>query len=444
MSRSQSRQASVIIRGAACATVAAVSVALSGCAGSEPSGSVEITVQTQVSEAPMMEVLVPAFEKANPDITVELQIITDDQKSSTNAQVISGNSAPDLALVPTNSPVYTAALQADALLPLTDVWTNQDLAERYGASTATTLTADDGVTYVATIDSLYYDIAFYNEDLFEEAGITVPSDHRIPDNDSLYDIADKLRAIGKQPLAFDGKEPARYGWMIDQLLQSAASSEQIDNYLTSYKASVPITANFTDAPFVDSVTQIESWAAKNVFQDGYLGQDDPTAAGLFLQSGAGMYLGGNFSVPDINDAGLNFGWLLLPPVAGGAKVALPSYHGESMAVPVKAKHPDEAKKFLEFWLTDEMQTAAVGNSGFGLPTVNTVPVDELTLDPAVLEMVEDANENGSPSGWTSAVPGAYGQTTVGTNIASLLTGALTVEQVAQAQQDALIDIRAEN
>ncbi len=426
----------------------AVAIAVAGCGtgpGSGASGPVTITVQQAAGWGDMVGVLKQRFEAAHPDIKLNFVIITDEQKSSTNTQVISGSNPPDLALVPTNSPVYTATMAAKQLEPLDDVWKSQDLEKRYGASTAASLTASDGKRYVATIDSIFYNVVFANTDLLQQVGVTIPADHRIPDNKTLFDIAAKLKSKGLQALAFNGKEPGRYGWMVDQLLESSATPEQMKNYLTSFDKDVPVTATYTDPAFVAAVQQVKDWADNGVFQTGYLGQDDPTAESLFLQGKAAMYLGGNFSVADIKKAGLHFSWLLLPPVDGGKKVAIPSYHGESMAIPANAKHKDAAKKFLEFWLTDEGQADAVANTGFALPAVNTVDIKSLTgVDPIVSELIGDVSENGAPVGWTSAVPGEFGQTTIGTNLQQVLTGKLTVDDVAQAQQAALDKFRQSN
>lgn len=427
---------------------ASVALAVAGCSSAPStgaSGPVTITVQQAAGWGDMVAVLKQRFEATHPDIKLNFVIITDEQKSSTNTQVISGNNPPDLALVPTNSPVYTATMAANQLAPLDDVWENQDLENRYGASTAASLTAADGKRYVATIDSIFYNVVFVNTDLLQQAGITIPADHRIPDNQALFEIAAKLKSKGLQALAFDGKEAGRYGWMIDQLLESSATPDQMQNFLTSFDKDVPVTANYTDPEFVAAVQQVKDWADNQVFQNGYLGQDDPTAESVFLQGKAAMYLGGNFSVADITKSGMNFSWLLLPPVDGGKKVAIPSYHGESMAIPANAMHKAEAEEFLEYWLSDEGQADAVANTGFALPAVNTVDVASLTgVDPIVTELIGDVGENGAPVGWTSAVPGEFGQTTIGTNLQQLLTGKLTVDQVAQAQQSALEKFRASN
>lgn len=426
---------------AAIATLS-VAAALSGCAaaGTE-SSEVTITVQQQANWAGMMGVLVEAFEEANPDIKVDLQIISDDQKATTNAQVVTGNNPPDVALVPTNSTTYTAALAAEALTPLDDVWQNQNLDERYGAATAASLKYQD-TPYVVTIDSIYYDVVFYNTALFEAAGITAPADNRIPDTDTLLSMADALRASGVEPLAINGKDAFMYGWMVDQLLQSSSTPAQIENYLTNFDPDVEVTADFTDAPFTEAVEQLDTLFKNNVFQNGFLAQDSPTAQAQFFQGQAGMMLGGNFSVGDITKNGFDYGWMLLPPASGGAKVQIPTYNGDSMAIPKKAQHVDAAKKFLEFWMSDDMQSAAVTNSGFALPAVNTVDTSNLgDIDPIVSELIADVAANGGPVGWTSAVPGAFGQTTVGTNLQGMMAGTLTPKQVSDMQQAALETVR---
>lgn len=421
-----------------------VAAALSGCAPASTESSSEvttITVQQQANWAGMMDVLVKAFEKENPDIKVDLQIISDDQKATTNAQVVTGNNPPDVALVPTNSTTYTAALAAEALTPLDDVWKNQNLDERYGAATAASLKYQDK-PYVVTIDSIYYNVVFYNKALFEAAGITAPADNRIPDTATLISMADKLRASGVEPLAINGKDLFMYGWMMDQLLQSSSTPAQIENYLTNFDPDVEVTANFTDAPFTDSVAQLDALFKGNVFQNGFLAQDSPTAQALFFQAQAGMLLGGNFSVGDITKNGFEYGWMLLPPAEGGAKVQIPTYNGDSMAIPKNAKNIDAAKKFLEFWMSDDMQSAAVTSSGFALPAVNTVDITSLTdIDPIVSELIADVAANGGPVGWTSAVPGAFGQTTVGTNLQGMMAGTLTPKDVADKQEAALETVR---
>lgn len=426
----------------AASTVLAVGV-LSGCSQGGDSGKITLTVQDASIQAPTFSVLKTAFEKANPNVTVKIQTISNDQKQTTNLQVVSGSNPPDVAFVPTNSNVYTGALKAKALKPLTDVWANQKLNERYDASTAAATKAADGTPYVVTTDNLLYNIAFYNKDVFAKAGITPPADHRIPDNAALYQMAEKLKAVGVAPVNFNGKDIFAPGWLVDGLLPTVASQDQMENYLTSYSPKVKVTAKYTADPFVDSVKQLKEWADRGVFQDGFLGQDLATSQAQFEQGKSGMFIGASASVIGLSKSGIKYDWLLLPPVEGSSTaVKLPSYQGDSWAVPARAKHPDMAKKFLEFMMSDEMQVQAFGANDI-LPIVNTVSVDQLTdLDPVTKSLIEDSKANGAPIGWTSAVPGAFGQTQIGGQVQSLWSGQTSVSAVADAQQAALLKVRA--
>lgn len=416
-------------------------LALAGCGGGANASVTTIVVQQQAEWGSMMPVLVSAFEKKYPDIKVKTEIVS--SNTTVDTQMIAGNNPPDVAFAPENSTIYTASMSAHKLVPLTDVWKREDLDKRYGPETAASLKAPDGQPYVVSIDNVLYDIVYYNKADFAKAGIIVPADHRIPDDAALYAMVKKLRAAGLQPLSIDGKDPAMYGWMVDQLLQTAATPAQISDYLTNFNPGVKITANFTDPPFAAAVRQVGAWAANHVFQDGYQAQDAPTSEALFLTGKAGMYLGGSWSPADITKAGIGFGWMLLPPVPGGAQSKIPSDQAESMAIPTGSKHIAAAKKFLEFWMTDAMQEQAVAGTGAALPGVNTVNAASIPgLDPVTRQILADINDNGAPTGWTSAAPGAFAQNTIGTNLQQMTTGGMTVRQVLTAQQQALLSVRS--
>lgn len=426
--------------------VSALTFGLSACSSAgETSGEITITVQNQANQKQIFDVLVPAFEKENPDITVEIQSISDDQKATTNTQVITGSNPPDVAYVPVGSNPYAAAIKVGALAPLDDVWAAAELSSRYAAPTAAFATAADGKPYVVATDNILYDIAFYNKDLFAQAGVDVPADHRIPDNETLYAMTEKFAAEGIPAVGLNGKDVFAAGWLVDGLLPTSASSDELANYFSSYNPDVEVEAEYTDPAFTAVVTQLQDWASHEVFQPGFLGQDLATTSAQFQQGATAMFIGGNFSVTDLTKSGVNYDWLLLPPVEGSnTKVQIPSYQGDSWAAPVKGKNLDAAKKFLEFMVSDEMQVEAFGNNGV-LPIVNSVPASELTgLDPVVSELIEDSSENGAPTGWSSAVPGAVAQTVIGSAVQSLWSGQSTVDQVAETQQAALEEYRSSN
>lgn len=436
------RRATAVLAG-----VTAAGLALTGCAaGSESDGdTVTIVVQQQANWDSMMSVLVPAFEEANPGIKIELSTIDNETRQSTNSQIIAGNNPPDVALVSGNAPVYYEAVANGELLDLTDVWENAELYTRYGTETQTALQYD-GTPYLVGIAGIYFNLVFYNADIFDEVGIDVPDNHRVASDAEFFAMSEALRDAGYDPLAVGGAVPFQWGWQVAGLLQSYSTAAEIENYMTSYNPDVEITADYTDDAFVNTIERLQTWADAGVYQDGYLGQDYDAAQALFFQGRAGMLLSGNFTAGavDTNGTGFEYGWFLAPAGDPERPAQIMTYLGEAMAIPAGAAHPEEAKKFLEFWISDAMQADAVANSGFALPSVNTLNVDDLPGVPEVVrEMVADANEFGAPIGWTAATPGSFSQQPVGTEVASMLAGQLTAEQIAENQQQRLLEIRSE-
>lgn len=428
-------------------SAAAVALMLTGCSGPGESsdGTTTIVVQQQANWTSMMEVLVPAFEEAHPDISVELSTIDQDTRSSTNTQIISGNNPPDIALVSGNSPVYLETVENDQLLDVSDVWEAADLDERYDAETAEALQYGE-TPYLVGIAGINYDIVYYNQQIFDELGLEAPADHRLDSDEELFELVNAVRDAGYDPLAVGGADPFQWTWQVSQLLQGYATPDEIANYLTSWNADVEPTVAYTDPPFVDTIQRIQDWADAGLYQDGYLGQDYDAAQGLFFQGQAAMLLGGNFTAGAINDAGAGFdyGWFLLPSGSEERPSQLMTYLGEAMAIPAGAENPDEAKLFLEFWMSNGIQADAVANSGFALPSVNSLDVNDLPgVTGVVSELVEDAGERGAPIGWGSATPGAFAQQPLGTDVAALLSGQMTADEVAEAQQARLDESRAE-
>ncbi|MGZ0711892.1 ABC transporter substrate-binding protein (plasmid) [Coraliomargarita sp. W4R53] len=429
------------------AGMASVGLALTGCSSAASDGdeTVTIVVQQQANWSAMMDVLVPAFEEAHPGIKVELSTIDQDTRTTTNTQIIAGNNPPDIALVAGNAPVYLETVVNDQLLDLTDVWEESDLYTRYDPATANALQYGD-TPYLVGIAGINYNILFYNKDIFDELGLEAPADNRLASDEELYALTDALRDGGYDPLAVGGANAFQWSWQLSALMQSNSTPEQIANYDTSWNPDVEVTADYTDPAFVDSVSQIQTWADAGVYQDGYLGQDYDTAQALFFQGQAGMLLGGNFTAGATDDqgAGFDYGWFLLPAGDDERPAQIMTYLGEAMAIPAGATNPDEAKLFLEFWMSDEMQADAVANSGFAIPSVNSLDINDLPgVTGVVKELVADGSEFGAPIGWASSAPGAFAQEPAGLDIAAMLSGQMTAEEVGEAQQSRLDEIRAE-
>jgi raffinose/stachyose/melibiose transport system substrate-binding protein len=422
------------------AALAAVGViaGMSACSSSNSSGdSKTITVQQYSGSgaAAQMNAWIKGFTKENPGVTVKTTTVSDTAKTGQNMQVITSSNAPDVAVVPTNTQAYTNLTQGNQLLPLTDVWSNQNLQKRYGDALANSLKVN-GTPYVVSFDAVLYNIVYYNESLFQQAGITVPANRRIASEAQLVDMVDKLKAIGKQGLGIGPTDGYQSSWMVDATLPTSATPGQLNSYLTAWQTKGgKLKAQYTDPAFVNTLDRIQQMGKDGVFQTGYLGQSVSQAEAGFEQQSTGMMLDGSFSTASYSSANVKFdyGWLLLPPIKSGEKTQISTYNGDAYAIPAKAKNPTLAKKFLEYIMTAKAQALLPALSI--IPAVNDVPASAYgSLPVQVQQQLADIKANGGQPGWTSVVPGGLGQQLIDPKIQAMLNGSGTPQSVAGAVQ----------
>lgn len=429
--------------------VAAVTLSclgLSACgSGSSGDGSKTLVIQVQSAQLPAFQYAASKFEDSHEGVKVDLQTITEEQKSSTNAQIMASTNAPDIGLVPTNAQPYLDLLKADALLPLDDVWEDADLDTRYEASMATSLKSND-TPYVVLFDTTLYNVVFYNKDAFRKAGIPEPADHQIRSNDELYDVIGKLKSAGFDGLAMGGNAGYQWGWLVDGQLQANASGKALEDFKNSWKSDHTQTTPYTSTEFTDSVKQFKDWADKGVFQEGVLGQDGDQAQAAFTAGKSGMFLGGTWIPSILEKASLPFdyGWLLLPGKTSDKPTVPIAYAGDTLAVPRTAKNPDLAKDFLELYVSDEVQKYAAENVG-SLPSVQTVKAADIpALGEVVQEIVTFSSGKGTTTGWTSILPGSLGQSFIDPEIQKYLGGQVSLDEVGQNQQRQFENFKAKN
>jgi len=378
-------------------------------------------------------VAITKFESQHPGVKVELQTITDEQKTTTNTQVLTGNNPPDIGLVPTNAQSFPQLANAKQLTPLDDVWQQQDLEKGYGASLADTMKVG-GTPYVILVDQGIYNLAWYNTDAFKAAGITVPANHQIASNADLYSMTKALKAKGYEGLSISGNDGYQLGWLLDAQLFSNASKPAFADLTTSWQTGQQ-TVKYTDPEFLGSVQQIKDWFDNGVFPNGMLSLTDPQAQALFTSGKAAMLLGGTFTIPIIDQANPSFqyDWLTLPSATAGNPTLPTQYGGDCLGIPAKAANQDLAKQFLSLISSPDMQVEMAKASGM-LPSLTTVDTSGLGYGTQLTSLLAFMGQNGASSGWTSIVPGALAQTFFDTEAQKLLAGQETVAQLGEKQQ----------
>lgn len=154
----------------------------------EPGEQVELTIWAW---EPTLADVVPAFEEANPDISVDLQNVggAGDTYTQIDNAIAAGSGAPDIAQIE-----YYAVAQYAIPGRLADLtaFGAQDLASEFTPGTWNAVTlADSGAVYGLPMDSGPMAL-FYNEAVFEEAGIEEPP----ATWEEFYEAAVAIRELG--------------------------------------------------------------------------------------------------------------------------------------------------------------------------------------------------------------------------------------------------------
>lgn len=362
--RSRLYAAALVGVSASCIGLLSVSANASGAAGL--SGT--LTIQSLNFIGPQTTAVVNGFEKQYPNVHVVVSTLTN-QQFDTNLVVLTSKNPPDVGWVDINRTLYPQLVKAHQLVPLTSVWSAENLQKRYGPSYTNAVMQGQKVPYVVFIDTVYYNTIIYNQGLFAKLGIPDPSNHRFSSLAELTSAIAKLKAAGYAGIAFGADNTYACADLISGLLPTSASLSQLTNYLSNFNSTVPVTARYTDAAFLNVLRTIQGYNAKGFFQNGFLGMSDAQAQNVFLLGKAGMELPDS-TLPSTPSFKTN--WALLPPVNPGRTSQIDTF-SDSIGIPANAKHIALAEKFLEYYVSKQGQEA-VAAAHSDLAVVNDVPL----------------------------------------------------------------------
>jgi len=353
-----------------------MSLLLSACGGGDnstagensSSGSGKVTISFmhwRGEDAEALNKTIDAFEKENPNIHVEMQTLPSDQYQSTVQSKISDGSVGDVfASFP--GAQFEAFTKAGLFTDLT----GSSFLSAYNSKLIEAGQLD-GKQYAIPYQLVYND-PIYNVKLFEKYGLTPPKDW-----DSFLALCQTLKDNGIIPIAFAGADIGPGQFMNTMVMNNAPS----DDIFTKVEAGE---AKLTDEFWVKTLTQIKELNDKGYFQQDALGTKDPAAGALFIQEKAAMLASGSYQLAQNKLQNPNLEQKLLAPITVSADQA--KYEGVHtttfmLAVNSKSKHPEEAKKFIEFLSKPEVAGEYANQTGQNV-TVNDVKYDSAELQVA--------------------------------------------------------------
>ena len=287
------------------------------------------------------EAAVEAFKAANPDINVTANNGDREAHKDTIRNALQ-NDAPDvITWYPGNrmGPFVDAGLFTD----ISDLWASDpNLSENFNAIKPT-MSRDGkqwGVPY-----SYYQWGVYYRADIYAKLELSEPKTW-----EELLGNCDVLKEAGVTPFTIG----TQYLWTaagVFDYLNLRTNGYEVHNDLTAGKI------KYTDERIRNTFAKWEEMLDRCTFVSTHATMDWQAAIAPFANGDAAMYVMGNFSVGQYKDAGLTddqIDFFQFPEITPGLARAEEA-PADAFFIPANAKNVENAKKFLSFVATAEVQ-----------------------------------------------------------------------------------------
>lgn len=378
-----------------------------------------------------MDQLISQCTDANPSIQIRREVQTTEQIRNVLRTALDAGQGPDIFAYDTGPGFAGVLAQAGLLLPLDDAYEQYGWNDRF-FPIAKERTTFDGTAY-GIGNQLEVVGVFYNQRIFEEQGISVPTTH-----EELIQAAEQLKGAGVIPIAFANQNKWPAGHTFSVFAGNIAGREKLAQAISGEVPwNDPDFVRAIEIPFVEM-----NQAGYFIPEVNAVTYDDWQA--LFLAGQAAMSLTGTWQISEYsNPENMEdpVGFFFYPSIDGNP-IAPPSGLGSGYFVSSKTQHPEAATQFLDCLFSEE-------NAQFWVEELNQIPPVE--TDPSNYEVTDlmqftlEALQEGSDTmGYNIDVltPDNF-NTMMGDGFQEVLGGTKTAEQQANDLQQAMEQAQAE-
>ncbi|WP_100405386.1 ABC transporter substrate-binding protein [Bacillus solitudinis] len=291
-----------------------------------------------------LDVLPRMVNEKFPNITLEVQKLPDTQFETSVKTKLSAGQGPDIFTIwPLIGPMGARSIgEAGYLADLSDLPFLENINP--GAIDDMSL---DGKAYAIPrgIDMLG---TYYNESLFEEAGIEeIPQDWN-----SFLEACKKLKDAGITPIVMGDKDSWWIQFGIYQLVANTVYSDdpEFDLKLRSGEE------KFTNPNWVEAISKYKELYDKGYIVENSLGLGGPQAIQMFVDGKAAMVFDGTWEYAPIKAQGaVDFerGFFPLPGNDEGEPVWQAVATAAGWGVNANSKHQEEIKQILNYWFDQD-------------------------------------------------------------------------------------------
>ena len=315
-----------------------------------------LTYYADFDPAPLaaFEAAIADFEAANPDIDVVLQNFDHEGYKTAIRNFLTAD-APDLANWYAGNRM-APFVESGQFQDVSDVWDENNLHESL-ASAAASMTMDGkqwGVPYT------YYQWGiYYNKTAYEEAGVEIPKTW-----DEFISNCGKFKAAGIDCVTTGTKA----------LWPGAGIFDYLDLRTNGYDFHMDLTAGkvaWTDDRIKATFAEWAKLVDPGYITANHAALDWQDAASLLIQGKAANYVMGNFAVAVFKDGGMTddtLGFMPFPTINPDV-VRAEEAPTDTVHIPAGAKNVEDAKKFLAYLATADVQTKL--NEALGQLPINS-------------------------------------------------------------------------
>ncbi|MBW5448937.1 extracellular solute-binding protein [Cohnella sp. CFH 77786] len=339
-----------------------------GASESASSGSAKgekVTIELAISKSSqdyafIKEELLKQFEDQT-NIHVNVQMLPSEQVTTVLQTKLAVGEAPDLVPYNLASAVNDLNLERNFEILDDQPWVsrllNKDVLSAYGHVYGFQLSQDAGIQGVV-----------YNKDIFKDLNISIPKNY-----DELVAAAEKIKASGITPIYMPFKDM----WATNIWMGSAFADYVSKNDPTFWDDLNANKKKWTDMPeFANIIDKQYQLYKKGLTNSDVLSDSYDMASGKFINKEVAMMFMGDWFINDLASKAPDLHLGLFPiPYAEDAKMGASPVGGQ-LFIPKKAKHMEEAKKFLEFLASKDVAQKIVNANKF-VSNFNDVTTPEL-------------------------------------------------------------------
>lgn len=331
----------------------------------------ELTIESwRVDDKDLWEKeVIPAFNKAHPDIQVKFAPTAPTEYNASLNTRLAGGTAGDLI---TCRP-FDISLELFNKGNLADLGSLEGLGAFSDVAKSAWQTDDGKTTFCMPMASVIHGF-FYNQDIFEELGLSVPDTEA-----DFLAVLDKISKESKYtPLALGTND----GWETHQIVYTGIGPNAWKGE-EGRKALVEGKAKMTDPQFVAPYAQMAKW--QPYLSKGYQSQTYGDSQNLFALGRAAIYPAGSWDIAYFNtNADFNMG-AFKPSVANAGDTCYISDHTDiGMGINAASKNRADAETFLN-WLSSKDFAELYTNKVTGFFSLSN---HEISIeDPVAAEMI---------------------------------------------------------